>query len=88
MAITSAFVLFSVIWFMLFLMILPMRLKTQGENGDVVPGTHASSPENPQIKKKAKITTAITLVLWAIICYLIIFDVVTARDIDWMGMLN
>jgi predicted secreted protein len=88
MAITSSFVLFAVIWFMLFLMILPMRLKTQGESGEVVPGTHASSPENPQIKKKAKITTLITLVLWAIISYLIIFDIVTARDIDWMGMMN
>jgi predicted secreted protein len=88
MAITSSFVLFAVIWFMLFLMILPMRLKTQGESGEVVPGTHASSPENPQIKKKAKITTLITLVLWAVISYLIIFDIVTAKDIDWMGMMN
>jgi predicted secreted protein len=88
MAITSSFVLFAVIRFMLFLMILPMRLKTQGESGEVVPGTHASSPENPQIKKKAKITTLITLVLWAVISYLIIFDIVTAKDIDWMGMMN
>ena len=88
MAITSSFVLFAVIWFLLFLMILPMRLKTQGESGEVVPGTHASSPENPQIKKKAKITTLITLVLWAVISYLIIFDIVTAKDIDWMGMMN
>jgi len=88
MAITSSFVLFAVIWFMLFLMILPMRLKTQGESGEVVPGTHTSSPENPQIKKKAKITTLITLVLWAVISYLIIFDIVTAKDIDWMGMMN
>lgn len=88
MAITSSFVLFAVIWFMLFLMILPMRLKTQGESGEVVPGTHASSPENPQIKKKAKITTLITLVLWAVISYLVIFDIVTAKDIDWMGMMN
>jgi len=88
MAITSSFVLFAVIWFMLFLMILPMRLKTQGESGEVVRGTHASSPENPQIKKKAKITTLITLVLWAVISYLIIFDIVTAKDIDWMGMMN
>ncbi|MDP7151404.1 MAG: DUF1467 family protein [Paracoccaceae bacterium] len=88
MAITSAIVLYAVIWFMLFLMILPMRLKTQGESGVVVPGTPSSSPENPEIRKKAIVTTLIAFVLWAIIASLIIFDIVTARDIDWLGMMN
>lgn len=88
MAITSAIVLFAVIWFMLFLMILPMRLKTQGENGDVVPGTPASAPENPEIKRKVMITTLIAFVLWAIIASLIVFEIVTAKDIDWLGMMD
>lgn len=88
MAITSAIVLFAVIWFMLFLMILPMRLKTQGESGEVVPGTPASAPENPEIKRKVKLTTLIAFVLWAIIASLIVFEVVTARDIDWLGMMD
>jgi len=88
MSITSAIVLFAVIWFMLFLMILPIRLKTQGEEGKVVPGTHASAPENPQIKRKAKVTTLIALVLWAVIAYIIISGTITVRDLDWFGRMD
>jgi predicted secreted protein len=88
MTITAAFVLFAVIWFMLFLMILPQQLKTQGDIGEIVPGTHSSAPTNPQIKRKAKITTAITLVLWAITVYIILSGKITVRDFDWMNMLG
>ena len=42
MSITSAFVLFAVIWFMVFLIVIPIRLQTQGEVGQIVPGTHAA----------------------------------------------
>ena len=88
MAFTSAIVLFAVIWFMLFLTILPMRLKTQGESGEIDPGTHASAPANPQIKRKVIVTSLIAFVLWAIITSLIVFDIVTAADSDWMGMMD
>lgn len=88
MSITSAIVLFAVIWFMVFLMMLPQRLKTQGEAGEIVPGTHASAPSNPEIKRKAKITTAITTVLWAIVAYIIISGTITVRDMDWLGLLD
>ena len=52
MAITSALVLFAVIWFMLLLMALPMRVKSQEQDGEVVPGTPASAPVDPMIGKK------------------------------------
>jgi len=45
MSITSAIVLFAIIWFMVFFIAIPIRLETQGDRGDIVPGTHASSPE-------------------------------------------
>ena len=60
MGVTSALVLFAVIWFMTFLIVIPIRLQTQGDVGTVVPGTHAGSPENHSLKKKAWITTAIS----------------------------
>lgn len=88
MSITAAFVLFAVIWFMLFLIILPIRLTTQGESGDVVPGTHSSAPENPNVKRKAKITTLIALVLWAAIAGIILSGAITVEDLDWFNRLN
>lgn len=83
MGITSAIVLFAVIWFMVFLMVLPLRLTTQGEAGQVVPGTHASAPENPQVKRKAWITTGVAVALWLVIAGVIVSGVINVRDMDW-----
>ena len=51
MGITSAIVLFAVIWFLVLLIILPLRLQTQGDLGKVESGTHAGSPEKPADEK-------------------------------------
>ena len=85
MGITSGLVLYAVIWFMTFLIVIPIRLKTQGDLGDVVPGTHAGSPEVHNLKRKALITTGVSIVLWIIIAGIIISGLITVRDIDgWM----
>jgi predicted secreted protein len=88
MGVTSALVLFAVIWSMTFLIVLPIRVKTQGDLGEIVPGTHAGAPEVHNIGKKAKITTAISLVLWAIIAGTILSGAVSVRDLDWFGRMG
>ncbi|KUF10207.1 DUF1467 family protein [Pseudoponticoccus marisrubri] len=85
MGITSAIVLYAVIWFMTFLCVIPIRLKTQGDLGEVVPGTHAGSPEIHNLKRKAWITTGVALVIWAIVAGVIVSGLITVRDVDgWM----
>ncbi len=88
MGITSALVLFAVIWSMMFLIILPIRVKTQGDLGEIVPGTHAGAPEVHNIGKKAKITTILSLILWAIISTIILSEVITVRDLDWFDRMG
>ena len=88
MSIISAIVLYAVIWFMVFLVVIPIRLKTQGDLGDVVPGTHAGAPEIHQLKKKAWITTGISALLWAVIAGTIISGVITIRDIDFLNRMT
>ena len=84
---TSAIVLFAVTWFMVFFVVLPLRLKTQGEVGEVVPGTHASAPADPQLKKKAIITTIIAVILWCIFTTIIFSRVISLRDLDLLGVM-
>ncbi|MGR3616767.1 MAG: DUF1467 family protein [Paracoccaceae bacterium] len=83
MTITAALVLYSVLWFLTFLVIIPIRLKTQGDMGEVVPGTHASSPEHHNLKKKAWITTGVAAALWAVIATIILTGAITIADIEW-----
>ncbi|MFV0515208.1 MAG: DUF1467 family protein [Jhaorihella sp.] len=88
MSIVSGIVLYLVLWFLTFLVVIPIRLKTQGDMGKVVPGTHAGAPEVHNLKKKAVITTLVALVLWAVIAAVILSGIVTVQDIDFRGRLS
>lgn len=88
MAITSALVLFAVIWFMVFFVVLPLKITSQAESGEVVPGTHASAPADPQIGRKAKITTFWAIGLWAVISAVILSGVISVRDMDYFGTME
>ena len=83
MAITSAMVLFAVVWFMVMFIVLPIGRRTQGDEGKVVPGTQAGAPANFNLRRTVVIVTAISLVVWAIICAVIISEVISIRDLGW-----
>lgn len=83
MGITSALVLLAVIWWMTFLVVLPIKVKTQGDLGKVEPGTHAGAPEVHNLPKKALITTGVALVIWGIVSAIILSEVITMEHMDF-----
>lgn len=83
MAITSALVLYAVVWFMTMFLALPVGLKTQGDMGEKVEGTHDGAPANYNPRRKAIIVTAIATVVWAILVAVILSGVFSWRDFDW-----
>ena len=85
MAITSAIVLFAVIWFLTLLIVLPLRLQTQGDLGKVEYGTHAGSPENPQMKKRFLVTTVAAVIVWVFVVGSILSGFFSIRDFDWFN---
>ena len=85
MSVTSAFVLFAVIWFLTFLVVIPFKIKTQGDLGVVLKGTQAGAPEVHDLRIKAIITTGVSLILWLFITILILSEIVTIEDIDLFG---
>lgn len=85
MGITSALVLYAVIWWMVFLIALPVRVQTQGDLGEVEPGTHAGAPQVHNLKKKAWITSAVALALWIVIAGIIISGLITLDDLSFFN---
>ena len=79
----SGLVLLAVIWTVVFFIVLPLRLETQGDKGEIVPGTHASSPADFSFKKKAKITSIVAVPIWLVIAAVLLSGTVRVRDIDW-----
>lgn len=82
MSLAAAVVMLVMIWSLVFFVLLPLRLQTQGESGKVEEGTHSSAPEVHHLKKKALITTAVALVIWGIVVAVILLDVFAISDFD------
>jgi predicted secreted protein len=85
MTITAAIVLYAMIWFWVFLMVLPMRLKTQGEAGEVVRGTPSSAPMEPGIRRKLKLATLVGSLIWAVAAGIILSGAISLSDIDFFN---
>lgn len=88
MGIMSALVLFAVIWFMTLFVVLPLRLTTQGDVGERVPGTQAGAPVDLNMKRKFKVVTIVSAVLWVVIAGIIISGAITVEDIDWFNRMG
>lgn len=83
MTIGAALVLYAVTWFMVLFIVLPLRLETQEEAGDVVPGTPSSAPTNPNLKRKAFWTTVVATVIWIGLVAIIASGVIPVETFDF-----
>jgi len=68
--------------------VLPLRLTTQEEDGNVVPGTPSSAPVDPGLRRKVRIVTAVSVVIWAICTTVILSGAITVADLDFFGRLD
>ncbi|QFT58621.1 hypothetical protein FIU94_07270 [Sulfitobacter sp. THAF37] len=82
MGIVSGLVLYAVIWSLTFLIALPIRVQTQGDLDDVVPGTHAGAPEHHHLRKKALWTTVVAAVIWAMAATVILSEWISVDDVE------
>lgn len=88
MSITAALILFSVTWFLVLFVLLPIRLQSQAEAGHIVPGTPGSAPADPMLGRKMKWTTGIAVLITLALYFTITSGVITLRDIDFRGSLG
>jgi len=64
MFISAAIVLLPITWFILLLVIMALNRPTQGEAEDIVEGTPASAPANPNMRKIFLWTSLLSIPIW------------------------
>jgi predicted secreted protein len=69
--------LYFMIWWMVLFTVLPFGVRTQGEAGDVVPGTPASAPAKPIMIRLFAVNSVLAFVVFAGVWY--------ALDHDWLS---
>ena len=65
MSIAFGVAIYIVIWWTVLFAVLPIGVRTQGEDGSVVPGTPESAPATPRLLRVVLITTLISALLFA-----------------------
>ncbi len=68
----SALVVWLIIWWLVLFIILPIGIRGQAEENDIVEGSEPGAPHTLDIKKKFKQTTIIASILWVLTCALIL----------------
>ncbi len=67
MSITLGIALYFIIWWTMLFAVLPLGVRTQDEEGNVVPGTPGSAPSKPAFRRIVLINTAVSCVVFAIV---------------------
>jgi predicted secreted protein len=67
MSLTLGLALYFIIWWTVLFAVLPFGVRTQGEAGEVVPGTPASAPVAPRMLRTFAITTVVAGVVFALV---------------------
>ena len=86
MSITSAMVLYAVIWAVVFYMINPLWQVSQAEDGHVVPGTPESAPVDPKLRKKAIWTTIWASAVFGLVYWVIESGAITLDDLTYVTL--
>ncbi|MEL6921739.1 MAG: DUF1467 family protein [Pseudomonadota bacterium] len=77
----SAFAIFFIIWWTTLFAVLPIGVRSQAEDSDVVLGTEAGAPSNPNLRFKVLLTTLISLVVFGIFYWLTVINGWGVNDI-------
>lgn len=67
MTIALGLALYFVLWWTVLFAVLPWGMRTQGEEGEVVPGTSSSAPAKPKLLRLFLINTAVASVVFAVV---------------------
>lgn len=80
MGIAGSLMVISIFWWLAFFMMLPVGVRSQFEDGMVVPGTEPSAPTAPRLWKKALWALGLALAGWAVLFSLIEFQLISLDD--------
>ena len=83
MGITLGIAIYIVIWWTVLFAVLPIGVRTQGEDGAIVPGTPESAPSAPRLLRIFLINTAVASIIYAVVYVVIAYKLVTPETIPF-----
>lgn len=66
MSVTFGIAIYFIIWWLTLFAVLPFGLRTQDEDGEVVPGTPESAPTRPRLLRVFIVNTIVASIVFSI----------------------
>jgi predicted secreted protein len=88
MSVGGAIILFVLIWFAVLFVTLQLTAHSQGDAGEVVPGTPESAPHDFRLKRTAIIVTLVTLPIWGAVVAVLATGLISPESLAhsrWLG---
>ncbi len=83
MDILQSIAVYFFIWWITLFLVLPFGVRTQREEGSIVPGTPESAPARPRLLRIALINTALATAVFIAVYLIIQYKLVTADTIPF-----
>ena len=81
MSLSFAIAIYFIIWWTVLFAVLPIGVRTQAEDGAVVPGTPESAPAAPRLLRVVVLTTVISALVFAALWALIRYGIVDLNEL-------
>lgn len=75
MTFVNAFLIYILLWWVTLFAVLPLGVRGQAEENDIVPGSEPGAPVKANILKKFGITTIVSALLFVVVYLMIVNDV-------------
>ena len=84
MSLPFAMAIYFIVWWIVLFTVLPIGMRTQGEEGHVEPGTPASAPVEPRLFPKIILTTILASLVFAFIYAVIVHKIIELDNISFL----
>ena len=84
MSLSLALAIYVILWWTVLFAVLPIGVRTQGEDGAVVPGTPESAPHRPRLLPKMLATTVVASLMFAAVYAIVVHRVITLDQIPFL----
>jgi predicted secreted protein len=86
MSLATAFAIYFIIWWVVLFAVLPWGVRSQHEDGTVIPGSDPGAPAIPRLRRKLVWTTIVAAIIFAL-WYVVYTYRLIALD-DLVGLLG
>ncbi|HEY7663263.1 MAG TPA: DUF1467 family protein [Xanthobacteraceae bacterium] len=81
MSLATAFAIYFIIWWMVLFAVLPWGVRSQHEEGAIIPGSDPGAPMIPKLRRKLCWTTLVAAVVFALWYVIYTYRLITLDDL-------